>query len=427
MRKLVIHWEWVAYGALLPVLLFPSGWRALALVGLPLLWLLRGAVTREFFPRTPLNGAILLMALALLLSLYATFDMALSFSKIAGLVLGISLFFTAVFFIYHHRYGVGYVTAATLLAGVGMVIVGAAGTTWTGVLAPLNQIQQFVPFSASDLPGTTAGVNVNQLAGVIVWVAPLALGLGLGLLPYIWRAAGIWRKLFWLATLSTLAGITAPCVLLLLATQSRGGLMAFALALLLMLVMAGKWGRLLAATAVVLVIAFVLGAGLDRQIIQSITAEGSADFGLGGRLEIWSRAIYALQDFPFTGVSMNGFRRVVPILYPLFLVSPDTDIAHAHNHLLQAGLDLGIPGLVAYLALWLLGGWLVWQGWRQPSSVAMRALAIGLAGALAGGWFFGVLDAIALGARPSFLWWLLLALAVALVQPQQREPDNLTG
>jgi hypothetical protein len=39
-------------------------------------------------------------------------------------------------------------------------------------------------------------------------------------------------------------------------------------------------------------------------------------------------------------------------------------------------------------------------------------LIIGLIGSLTAGWFFGILDAIALGARPGFLWWLLLALVV---------------
>ena len=52
---------------------------------------------------------------------------------------------------------------------------------------------------------------------------------------------------------------------------------------------------------------------------------------LDSRVEIWSRALYALQDFPFTGVGLGTFRRVVNLLYPLFLVPPDVDIAHAHN------------------------------------------------------------------------------------------------
>ena len=44
---------------------------------------------------------------------------------------------------------------------------------------------------------------------------------------------------------------------------------------------------------------------------------------------------------------MNVFRRVVHALYPTVFNSPEIDVVHAHNHLLQAALDLGIPGLLA--------------------------------------------------------------------------------
>ena len=111
---------------------------------------------------------------------------------------------------------------------------------------------------------------------------------------------------------------------------------------------------------------------------------------------------------------MNGFRRVVHILYPLFLVAPDTDLGHAHNQLLQAGLDLGIPGLISYLGIWLLSAALLYKSWQPLKSHPQHALVIGISGALAAGWLFGLLDAIALGARPGFIWWLLLAVAVAL-------------
>lgn len=56
-----------------------------------------------------------------------------------------------------------------------------------------------------------------------------------------------------------------------------------------------------------------------------------ASLGLEARVEIWSRAVYAIQDFPFTGCGLGTFRRIVPILYPLFLISSDADIGHAHN------------------------------------------------------------------------------------------------
>ena len=43
------------------------------------------------------------------------------------------------------------------------------------------------------------------------------------------------------------------------------------------------------------------------------------------RLEIWSRAIYMLQDFPFTGIGMGAFRQVANLLYPFFLAGPDAE------------------------------------------------------------------------------------------------------
>jgi O-antigen ligase len=35
--------------------------------------------------------------------------------------------------------------------------------------------------------------------------------------------------------------------------------------------------------------------------------------GLDERVEIWSRALYAIQDFSFTGVGLGAFNRVIPI------------------------------------------------------------------------------------------------------------------
>jgi hypothetical protein len=42
----------------------------------------------------------------------------------------------------------------------------------------------------------------------------------------------------------------------------------------------------------------------------------------------------------------------------------------------------------------------------------LRALALGLLGAMAGSFGYGLTDTVALGARPGFIWWLMLALAV---------------
>ena len=61
--------------------------------------------------------------------------------------------------------------------------------------------------------------------------------------------------------------------------------------------------------------------------------------------------MYALQDFVFTGIGIGNFNLVIPQLYPYITIPPGVDIPHAHNLLLQIGLDLGLPGLIAYLGL----------------------------------------------------------------------------
>ena len=180
--------------------------------------------------------------------------------------------------------------------------------------------------------------------------------------------------------------------------------------LLLMVALRYRWGRW--ALLLLFIGTVALGFFLDLGTLLVGDAQTATDFGLQGRLEIWSRALYGLADFPFTGMGMNGFRQVVHILYPLFSVSPSFDLGHAHNHLLQAGLDLGIFGLIAYLGIWILSAALLWTGWKNAQQLPDRVLIIGLSGSLAAGWVFGIFDAIALGARPGFLWWLLLGLLV---------------
>jgi hypothetical protein len=118
-------------------------------------------------------------------------------------------------------------------------------------------------------------------------------------------------------------------------------------------------------------------------------------------------------------MSMNGFRRVVHVLYPLFTIPPTTDLGHAHNHFLQTSVDLGLPGLISYLALWVISAALLWRTWKNLTRRHARrhpyfALTAGLSGALLSGWVFGIFDAVSLGSRPSFVWWILLGLTASV-------------
>jgi hypothetical protein len=90
---------------------------------------------------------------------------------------------------------------------------------------------------------------------------------------------------------------------------------------------------------------------------------------------------------------------------------------------LQAGVDLGVPGLVAYAGLWLGASAMLLRLWRSagragPADAGLaslgRPLAVGLGGGLFAHFLFGFTDTVALGAKPGVLWWFLLGLIASL-------------
>jgi len=101
-------------------------------------------------------------------------------------------------------------------------------------------------------------------------------------------------------------------------------------------------------------------------------------------------------------------------------MGPNFDIAHAHNIFLQTALDVGLPGLVAYLVLLIVAGVVCWQCARQGHGL-VRWMALGLAAGLVGLHVYGLADAVALGAKPGVAFWMALGLIAAMPQVIERE------
>jgi len=155
------------------------------------------------------------------------------------------------------------------------------------------------------------------------------------------------------------------------------------------------------------------GEALYGSGTKSPVEEVVGDIIIAGRLEIWSRALYAVRDFPVTGCGLGAFRKVAWILYPLFSTYPNTDFAHAHNIFLQTALDLGIPGLVAYLALLGLWGFTCWEKAHSQDPL-IRWTALGLLASMIALHAYGLTDALALGSKPGVVLWFGLGLVAAL-------------
>lgn len=419
-RRLFIVAEIVLAGLLLPVAVFPSPVRIAALLLLPLLWLLRRAAGYPLLPVTLLNSPLLLLLVMVLVTVLITPDLEWSLPKVAGIVYGAQLYLATVSVVRADRRFFWPALALLLLAGAGIGAVGLLGMQATSKLPFVQPLVNRLP--AQRLANGEL-ISPNEIAGVLLWMAPLAVALAFAGLRYRQR-----RLLpAWLSPMLVLLSLFLAAVLLL--SQSRGGLLGFGVGLFFLLgAFAGRYRRSLFALLGILLLAGVIAFAVTPRsfelLFQNSATVGtveSAVISLEGRREIWSRARYVVEDFPFTGVGLNNFRRVVPLLYPLFLISPAVDISHAHNHLLNTAAELGIPGLIAYAGLWIGAALLLWQSGLMARQHApgplLQAVAAGIAASLLAYFVYGLFDAVALGARPGFLFWLLLGLAAALPRP----------
>lgn len=414
--------EWLFLLIVLPVTMIAPGRQTAVLLLIPFLWLLRRLATGHFVPPTPLNWSLWLLLFMVLVSQYATFDMAFSYGKIAGTIFGVALFFALVAWVGRSAQRFWLAVGGFLASGLVIAALGVLVAQTSRKVPLLGAVIARLPSRLENSLTGSEGINPNQIAGVLLWMTPLAITLLVGSFVYV-RQMGRRGPVWLLPLLYLFVGGTAVTLLgVLLLTQSRSayvGLLA-AGAFALFAASAAYSRKLflggLAVLALLLIFAAtqIEPAQITESLFPQVGLQENALSTLNGRIEIWSRAIYGIQDFPFTGMGMNNFRRVVHILYPLFLISPTTDIAHAHNHLLQAALDLGIPGMIAYLALWLGTAFLLWQVWRQAADPLLRLAALGLAASLLAYFVYGLTDAVALGARPGFLFWYLFGLAAAL-------------
>jgi putative inorganic carbon (HCO3(-)) transporter len=409
----LVRFEWLLLLLAAPLLLFPGPRRSLALLVVPLLWLSRRITRGRFVEGTPLNAPIALLALAALVSLYATFDIAYSLPKVAGMVLGMGVY-AAVVGHASDRRGWALAAGAFLAGGLGVAGLGLIGTRWIHKFAVFEAILALLPTRLTGLPGAAEGFHPNEVAGGLLWVVPLASTLAAAAVLHgrsLTRVLGGVRGSLLLVFLVAIA-----CFLLgvLMLSQSRGGWIAAALILpvLLLVLVRGKWRWAAALLLSVVIVAAAVWVAAARPDAVSLLVLGPPeDPGRGmsvetfsARVEIWSRAVYGIQDFPLTGMGMNAFRKVVPVLYPLFSIDPATDIGHAHNTFLQAALDLGIPGLIAYLAIHVSAFAMLISSWRRRGRLPFpeplsSALILGLAGGLAAHMVYGLTDAVALGAK----------------------------
>jgi len=163
--------------------------------------------------------------------------------------------------------------------------------------------------------------------------------LWLALLPIAERRASALR---WLAVPVLLAFIVL--------TGSRSVWLALALCTLFApLWHAGRTARWLAAVALLVVLVcsiWPLPVLMER--------------GTSLRPQLFMQSVHLIAQHPWLGLGQDA---------PFTLTVAGVDYTHSHNVLTQTMIELGLPGLLLLVALWLMTAWL---GWRHRSRTTGR-------------------------------------------------------
>ena len=424
---------WVV-GVVAPPLMFPErfprSFLFFSLAVLVLIWPIRWLAQKRFTQSTQLDVPILALLLMLPASLYASADFSISLPKLTGILLGIAIFYAVVnTTVTQER--VVLLSLLLIVASVLIACVSLVGTGWKGARFPfVPRLYQFLPTYAFGLT-RTGMFHPNQVGGTLILFIPLNLA---------WLYAKLSSSeetshnnspiLMWLQShrrlVITFLGLSLLITLItLVLTQSRSAVLGLGVALLFLLALRNRWtaaGFILAVASTIIGV-WQVGVTRTGKLLLGVAGEGmpvgTLDFA--GRQEVWSRAVYMLQDFPYTGVGLGMFDKVAHVLYPFFLIGPDAVVVHAHNVYLQVGVDLGLPGLVAYVGLITAACVAAWQSSRRARSRDTRMIAVGLLGGIVAYHVYGLTDAMTLGAKPGVFLWAIMGLTAILnryiVQP----------
>jgi putative inorganic carbon (HCO3(-)) transporter len=377
--------------------------------------LVLGIATRQIRPvRTPLDGPALLLVLMGGISLWATAFPEITWVQVARLWSGLIGAYAVLWW--------GNGRARLTWTAYGLIAAGAAMALLSFVIVRWSQTKLFlIPESFYDLFPllVSDAVHPNIMASVMVLLLPLPLTLLLS--PKSEISSPVRYRWLWRAMLAV-AGLLMGGVLLL--TKSRGGYLAAAVGILVLLWLSGR--RKLA--LVLLVVCAIVGVWLvsysgSAEATLALVDRSADPSTLAFRVNVWRVALWMMADFPFTGVGMGTFNDVATLLYPFY----ETQNPGTHNVYLQAGVDLGLPGLIAYLALLGLVLWMAWRAvrrFKETGQLVLRGVAIGGLSGMIALLAHGLVDNTMWNTRAAFLPWLVVGMLVALYRCAQEMSEN---
>ena len=236
--------------------------------------------------------------------------------------------------------------------------------------------------------------NPNLLAGFLVVVMSLAVGIGL-------HTENIPGKVL----LFVLVAVLGICLVL---TYSRG-------AWLSVVAVTALCGRLynrkvLWVFLVIPVLALVCHDGVMERLLSIFNP---TDTSSTLRIALWESTVAMILDKPLLGIGWGSYWLVYPD-YDFFLNNPAATIVHAHNMYLHIAAEIGIPGLMVFLAIIYGHTRKAIQVLAQTQNTWVAGVMLGTVAAVLGLAVNGFTDYIMFNVQMSMLFWLLNALIIAV-------------
>jgi O-antigen ligase len=364
--------------------------------------------------RTPLDVPVFLLLFQMAISFWASAFPEKTWVAICQLGAGLIAYYAVVNWA-RSRDRLWWTVGALIACGLGLAIIAPFGVDWfrdRKTFLP-TALYQYFPLLLSD------SVHPNVMAGSLATLIPFPLALLLTL-------PTLWKRRFWLR--GALLTATLLQLLILVLTKSRGGYLALGLGLWLTLWLSGcrRWAIGLTIAAALVIVWLVMRTPAEVGQAVNVAQDALDASTWSFRLDVWHTAIQIIGDSTFTGVGAGTFNEVAALHYGLYApFNPG-----AHNLFLQAAVDLGILGLISFLAIQLSGLWIAFQNYRSLDPVrewALRAVAIGTLSSLTATLAHGLVDVHTWGSKGAFIPWMVIGLNIALhglLLPRSQNPKG---
>ena len=189
---------------------------------------------------------------------------------------------------------------------------------------------------------------------------------------------------------------------------SRGGYLALAaVSLGLALAHTRRWWLVGAAAAAAVVL--ILIPPINHRLAVEVDFNNPANT-LVGRFGLWQATLNMLKDHPIFGGGLSGFAQTIA---PYWNPTHSDRFIYPHNIVLTFWSETGLLGLIAFIAIMVVGFVVAWKGWRSGDGAGWRPIELGVMLALVAVAVHGLVDVPYFKNDLSLEFWALLALAAA--------------